>query len=146
MAGGRLTLAQRQNLGPVQILLGTCRETNDDLSAPSVRKGTNGYQRCIPQKHSTLLERGETGVVSADGRHRHSHRAERNALLEARHLPAIVVALQKPPGLVSKRFASGANGRRGRLTKSAHLDGRAARRETSVGDNATTDECSTHFS
>jgi hypothetical protein len=85
-------------------------------------------------------------LVSADGRHRHSHRAETNALLKARHLPAIVVALNKPPGLVSKRFASGVDRRRGRLTKLAHLHGRAARRETSVGDNAMTDEESTYFS
>ena len=85
-------------------------------------------------------------LVSADRRHRKSHRDERNALLEASYLPAIVVALKKPPGLVSKRFASGADGRRGRLTKLAHLDGRAAERETSVGDNAMTDEESTYFS
>jgi hypothetical protein len=39
MAGGGLTLPLRQNLSPVQVLLGTCRETNEMCQLLACAKG-----------------------------------------------------------------------------------------------------------
>jgi hypothetical protein len=146
MAGGGLTLPLRQNLSPVQVLLGTCRETNEMCQLLACAKEPMASNAAYRRSTRSCWSEARRMLVSAEGRHRQSHRDGRNALLEACYLPAIVVALNKPPGLVSKRFASGVDRRRGRLTKLAHLDGRVAKTETSVGDNAMTDECSTHFS